>query len=155
VRVCSEAELITFAAELVAEIRAKRKPGRPRVVLQGPLGAGKSTLARAMLEAFGLRREAEGSPTFAIAHEYISSDGLRVIHADGYRLKSEAELEATGLLEILWDPEVVVIFEWLDLFSETSDALAGADLPTLWIRLGHFEGQPNLRELEVARTGVD
>jgi tRNA threonylcarbamoyl adenosine modification protein YjeE len=117
------------------------------------LGAGKSTLARAILERLGIRREAEGSPTFAIAHEYLSSEGWRVIHADGYRLKSEAELEATGVLELLWDPEAVVLFEWLDLFPETSESLARGDLPTIWIRLGFREGDSTRREIEIVRTG--
>lgn len=151
-RICSEAELPAFAEELVAEMRKKFPSGRPRLVLQGPLGAGKSTLARAALGALGIRREAEGSPTFAIAHEYLSSEGRRVVHADGYRLKSEAELEMTGVLEALWDPEVFVLFEWMDLFPDTTRALRESDLPTLWVRLD-FATDPSSREIEVARTG--
>jgi tRNA threonylcarbamoyl adenosine modification protein YjeE len=153
VRTCSEDELTGFAAELVAEARARRGAGRPRFVLEGPLGAGKSTLARAILEAFGIRREAEGSPTFALAHEYRSAEGWPVVHADGYRLRSEAELEATGLLEVLWDPERVVLFEWLDLFPETARALFAARLPVVRIRLRMREDDPKRREIELVRTG--
>jgi tRNA threonylcarbamoyl adenosine modification protein YjeE len=152
VRTCSEPELRAVAAELVEEIRAKTRGGRPRVILRGELGAGKSTFARAMLEAFGVRREAEGSPTFAIAHEYTSGEGLHVVHADGYRLKSEAELESTGLLETIWDPEAVVIFEWLSLFPETEAALRKSPLPTLWLHFG-FQPEPEKRSLEIVRTG--
>ena len=152
-RTCSEAELSGIAEELVTEIRSANRAAVPRLVLQGPLGAGKSTLARAMLEAFGVHREAEGSPTFAIAHEYRSSDGRRIVHADGYRLKNESELEATGLLETLWDPEFVVIFEWLDLFPDTMRALMESPLPTVWVRLGFVAENPDRREIEIARTG--
>lgn len=151
-RTYSEAELKTLAEELVAEIRACRPTGFPRLVLRGTLGAGKSTLARAMLEALGVRREAEGSPTFAIAHEYLSGEGLRVIHGDGYRLKNEAELEATGMLETLWDPEAVVLFEWLNLFPETEKALRETALPAIWVSLSLVE-DPKLREVEITRTG--
>ncbi len=59
-----------------------------------------------------------------------------MIHADGYRLKNEAELEATGLLEALWNPESIVLFEWLELFPETEGALKKAEFPSLWIELG-------------------
>ena len=151
-RTFSEAELPALASELVAEIRGKRGSPFARVALSGTLGAGKSTLARHILTAFGIRREAEGSPTFAIAHEYTSGDGVRVIHADGYRLKSEHELEATGLLESLWDPEVVVLFEWLDQFPVTELALRESPLPTLWLSLG-FATNANERTLEVMKTG--
>jgi tRNA A37 threonylcarbamoyladenosine biosynthesis protein TsaE len=101
------------------------------------MGAGKSTFAR----AFGVDRAAEGSPTFAIAHEYQSRGGERVIHADGYRLKSDAELEETGLLESLWDPEILVLFEWMDLFPETMESLRNSELPLLEIRLDFIAGE--------------
>lgn len=123
------------------------------MILEGPLGAGKSTFARAALEALGVRREAEGSPTFAIAHEYLSGEGIRVIHADGYRLKGEAELEATGLLESLWDPEAIVLFEWLDLFPETARALEGSGLPVRWIKLGFVEDDAARRTVETTKSG--
>lgn len=150
-RTYSEAEFATFAAELVDEMRKKSAKGRPRLILAGPLGAGKSTLARAVLAALGVRREAEGSPTFALAHEYVSSEGRRVVHADGYRLKSEEDLEVTGLLETLWDGEAFVLFEWLDLFPETMAALKKSDLPAIWIRLA-FASEESKREIEVERT---
>jgi tRNA A37 threonylcarbamoyladenosine biosynthesis protein TsaE len=76
------------------------------------------------------------------------------VHADGYRLKSEAELEATGLLETLWDPEAVVLFEWMDLFPETADALARSELPCLTVRLAIVRGDGGTeRRIEFERTG--
>lgn len=155
-RTYSESELATLGAEIAEEIRSARFPsGFPRVLLRGPLGTGKSTLARAVLEALGIRRPSEGSPTFAIAHEYVTRDGAAVTHADGYRLKNELELEATGLLESLWNPEVIVLFEWLELFPETEAALRSADLPALWIELGFPDPitSGTDRTIKILRTG--
>ena len=65
------------------------------VALEGGLGAGKTTLCRAILAAMGHRGEVP-SPTFTIVETY---DGLepRMVHADFYRLDSPAEAEEIGL----------------------------------------------------------
>jgi tRNA threonylcarbamoyl adenosine modification protein YjeE len=133
---------------------------RSRLILQGELGTGKSTFAREVLRALGIRQKAEGSPTFAIAHEYLSEEGIRIVHADGYRLKSEAELEATGLLETLWDGDSVVLFEWLDLFPETERALRKSEMSTIWVRLSFppktdsNRDSGDLRQIKITRSGT-
>lgn len=130
----------------------REKAALPRIALIGPMGAGKSTTARRLLDALAISREAEGSPTFAIAHEYRTSKGLRVLHADGYRLRSETELEATGLLEPLWEPSVLCLFEWMDSFPGVRAALARSDLPYWEITLGFdAEGDPDRREVRILR----
>ena len=116
------------------------------------MGAGKSTFARALLEELGVDRAAEGSPTFAIAHEYRAMNGARAIHADGYRLKSEQELEDTGLLEPLWDKETLMIFEWIDLFPQTYEALRKSDLPLIEVRISFDSDEAN-RRIEMIRMG--
>src|SRR4051812_16090482 len=91
---CSEAQCNRIAAELAAEIR----PG-DRVLLEGPMGAGKTTFSRALLAGLGVEQPPEGSPTFAIAHEYRTSrpGGVgQVVHIDFYRLRSESEIEEAG-----------------------------------------------------------
>jgi tRNA threonylcarbamoyladenosine biosynthesis protein TsaE len=150
-RTCSERELREAAAELAraAESTFRKKGVYPRVILEGPMGAGKSTFARAMLDALGVDRASEGSPTFAIAHEYRMPDGSAVVHADGYRLRSDAELEATGLIEILWDPSRLVLFEWMDLFPETKSAIEKGDLPHVVVSLAFSESGAGLRELRI------
>jgi tRNA threonylcarbamoyl adenosine modification protein YjeE len=93
-----------------------------RVFLEGELGAGKTTFARAMLEALGIDQPAEGSPTFPIAHEYQSPRG-EVIHVDFYRLKREAELEEAGITAYFWEREAIVLSEWISLFPSFRDAV--------------------------------
>ena len=84
---------------------------RPAVVaLQGELGAGKTTLARAMCAALGVR-EPVTSPTFALVHRY-SANGTRVYHVDAYRLKAVDEARDLGFDEMLSDPQAVILVEW-------------------------------------------
>ncbi len=71
--------------------------------------------------------ESQGSPTFALQWSYRSKSEARVPsfeHLDLYRLKSEEELEAAGLLDLLWDPKTVVAVEWLSLFPEIETLLS-------------------------------
>ncbi|MGV3709975.1 MAG: tRNA (adenosine(37)-N6)-threonylcarbamoyltransferase complex ATPase subunit type 1 TsaE [Gemmatimonas sp.] len=85
---------------------------RPCIItLTGDLGTGKTTLARALCAGFGVRDlSAVTSPTFAILQEY-DADGFVVVHADLYRLKSDAELDALGWDEIV-DGAAALIVEW-------------------------------------------
>ena len=67
------------------------------VALSGGLGAGKTTLARAIIAALGHRGEVP-SPTFAIIQTYDPPDvALPLVHADFYRLEDPAEAEELGL----------------------------------------------------------
>jgi tRNA threonylcarbamoyl adenosine modification protein YjeE len=96
---------------LALELAPLLQPG-DRVLLEGPLGAGKTTLAKALLKALGVSQPPEGSPTFAIAHEYQSSRG-DIIHIDFYRLKSEEEIDEAGIPSYFWERKGIVICEWL------------------------------------------
>ena len=82
------------------------------VALTGDLGAGKTTLARAILAALGHVGEVP-SPSFAILEPY-SSPPLRlpVVHADFYRLADPAELAELGLDE--WREGGILLAEWPD-----------------------------------------
>jgi tRNA threonylcarbamoyladenosine biosynthesis protein TsaE len=112
-RACSEEELPSLAAEIVARL------GRSTwIFLEGDLGAGKSTLAQYLLRELGHARGGEGSPTFPLAHEYRLPSGLRVAHLDLYRLRSEAELEMTGLFEHFSGEPGLVLVEWASRFPE-------------------------------------
>src|SRR3954471_23594503 len=102
---CSEDDSRALARALARELKAG-----DRVFLEGPLGAGKTTFARALLEGIGVTQPPEGSPTFAIAHEYRVSEGVSrgpVIHIDLYRLKSEGELEAAGIAAYFWERDAI------------------------------------------------
>ena len=78
------------------------------VTLEGPLGIGKTTFVRGLLEALGHRGEVP-SPSFAIVQPYEELDPP-VWHADLYRIDDPAELDELGLESILENG--VVLVEW-------------------------------------------
>lgn len=81
--------------------------------LDGPLGAGKTFLVRALLRSLGVPHErAIASPTFGLIHEYQLDSGLVVLHADLYRLAGRAgEAEQLGLRERRIEGAMVLV-EW-------------------------------------------
>lgn len=100
------------------------------VALTGPLGAGKSVLARAMVYGAGVPGSVRvASPTFTIVQEYAGR--LPVHHADLYRLAHASELDEIGLFERALDAALVV--EWADRFPSQVPADA------LWIELAHLD----------------
>lgn len=93
------------------------------IALEGGLGAGKTTLARGILEGLGLEEEAP-SPSFAIVQPYdIPEVRLPVAHVDLYRLDSPKEAEELALDDYLMDSLLIV--EWPDRLGEDAwpDAL--------------------------------
>ena len=77
------------------------------IALEGGLGAGKTTLARGLLEGLGLEGEAP-SPSFAIVQPYDIPDvRLPVAHVDLYRLDGADEAAALALDEYLLDSLLV------------------------------------------------
>lgn len=89
------------------------------------MGAGKSTFARFLIEALGADRPSEGSPTFALAHEYRSPRG-EIIHLDLYRLRAESEIDDAGIPDYFWSRPALVICEWLSLWPEFESRVVGA-----------------------------
>ncbi|WP_447932061.1 tRNA (adenosine(37)-N6)-threonylcarbamoyltransferase complex ATPase subunit type 1 TsaE [Sphingopyxis fribergensis] len=114
------------------------------VLLSGGLGAGKTTLARAMLKARGLAGEAP-SPTFAIVQPYAPPEvDLPIAHVDLYRIEDSDEMIELGLDDYLYDGALLI--EWperlggegwpgallLTISGEGDARVLTADVPAAW-----------------------
>jgi tRNA threonylcarbamoyl adenosine modification protein YjeE len=78
--------------------------------LQGPLGSGKTSFARAFIRAYGGSAEEVPSPTFTLVEIYAFAGRPSVWHFDLYRLESSEEAWELGLEEA-WS-EGVSLIEW-------------------------------------------
>ena len=86
------------------------------ILLQGELGAGKSTLARSMIRALGHQGNVP-SPTYTLVEPYRLND-LTVYHVDLYRIVDPSELEFLGWSDLR---DGLLLIEW----PERVDGLAG------------------------------
>ena len=80
------------------------------VHLRGDLGAGKSSLARALLRALGVTSSIK-SPTYSLVERYDLPGGREAVHLDLYRIGDPGELEYLGL-DDLAGREVLWLVEW-------------------------------------------
>ena len=130
-----------------ASIAQKLRPGDV-VHLCGELGAGKTTLARALAAAIGHDHRSVASPTFAIANHYQTPGAPDILHIDAYRLSPndhlEALLEEAGQNRHIDPPSSqspIVLIEWPERLGEHAPA------PHLVIELAH--AGPGARTLAV------
>ena len=94
-----------------------------KISLTGTLGAGKTTMARGILEGLGYNGEVP-SPTFAIVQPYEPPETrIPVAHVDLYRIEDPEEIPELGLDEMLIDGAMIV--EWPDRLPDSfwDDAL--------------------------------
>jgi len=130
----SEAETIELGRRIAGDL-----PRKAVVLLIGNLGAGKTTLAKGIVEGLGAGVGDEvASPTFTLIHEY---GGGRVYHIDLYRLEEEREVLTLGLDE-LFEREAVVLIEWGERFPRL--------LPEDRIEIRLEAGEDDTREIEIA-----
>ena len=97
-------------AALAGRIAALARPG-DLIALEGDLGAGKTSFARAFINALQDAPEEVPSPTFTLVQQYETRAGT-VLHADLYRIADRSETDALGLIDALGD--AILLVEWPD-----------------------------------------
>ena len=105
-------------ARLGARLASRVRPGDV-ITLSGPLGVGKTALARGFLAALGHEDEVP-SPSFSIVQPYEDLDPP-VWHVDLYRIEDPSELEELGLDAAA---HAVLLVEWPERAGAWPDALA-------------------------------
>jgi len=103
------------------------------ILLNGPLGAGKTVMVKGIATALGLDQEDVTSPSFTLVNPHQGR--LLLYHIDLYRLDAGASAaHAVDLDDILSDEKAVVIIEWAE-------------------RLGHYPLPDNVWEISIAGDG--
>jgi tRNA threonylcarbamoyl adenosine modification protein YjeE len=147
----TESALEAWGAEVGAAAVGKR--ALPLVLaLRGPLGAGKSVLARAVARGAGVTAPMP-SPTYNLVFSYEGRTGTRVHHLDLYRLDDPADVWELGWEELGLGDEVVLI-EW----PERAEALLPADRWDVFLEFERSNGVPDsgsgVRNLRLLRHGA-
>lgn len=87
------------------------------IALRGDLGSGKTTFVQGLAQGLGVTQRII-SPTFIIMRTYnvIKSSSHQAIksfyHVDLYRIETGSDVEGLGLLELMHDPQNVIVIEW-------------------------------------------
>lgn len=83
------------------------------VLLNGDLGAGKTTFIQGLAHGLGITSRIV-SPTFIIMRNYETNDGMQLYHVDLYRLEGDVakELENLGLKEAMDAKKDIIVVEW-------------------------------------------
>ncbi|MCL4802632.1 MAG: tRNA (adenosine(37)-N6)-threonylcarbamoyltransferase complex ATPase subunit type 1 TsaE, partial [Burkholderiales bacterium] len=129
---------------LAIDLASVLKPG-DTVTLSGDLGAGKSTLARALIRhVAGDERLEVPSPSFTLVQSYALR--IPIVHADLFRVSDPGELAELGLDRA--DERAIVLIEW----PERAEDLMPADRIDIALRLLPQQGQ-NQRAVEITGHG--
>jgi tRNA threonylcarbamoyladenosine biosynthesis protein TsaE len=130
------AALPTAAAALAAAIA---ESGHSVVAFEGEMGAGKTTLIRALGAVLGVADDVS-SPTFALVNEYRDGRGRPVYHFDFYRVDSEEEAARLGAAEY-FDSGYLCLVEW--------PARVAGLLPAAYLQVNLTVTGPETRELSI------
>lgn len=115
------------------------------ILLNGPLGAGKTVLVKGIAHALGLDEEDVTSPSFTLVNPHQGR--LLIYHIDLYRLDEGAPAaHAVDLDEILTDESAVVIIEW-------GERLGRYPLPASVWRVGISGDGEEPRKISISDSG--
>lgn len=84
------------------------------VLLDGDLGAGKTTFTKELAAIIGIDKTKVNSPTFTLKKEYRADHSIfrKLIHIDAYRFNTPAEAKVLKLEDDLEEPDTIIAIEW-------------------------------------------
>lgn len=129
-------QLPSIAKQIIEENQTQRI-----FLLEGAMGAGKTTFTKAICEYFQVI-ENVCSPTFAIINEYYSPKVGKIFHFDFYRLNKEEEAFDIGIEEYLYSGDYCFL-EWSQKISNL--------LPQHYIKITITEKEDQQREIKIER----
>ena len=112
------------------------------ILLDGDLGAGKTTFTQSLAKALGIE-EVVNSPTFSIVNEYEFNKGV-LYHFDLYRIEEAEELFDIGFEEYFLK-EGIIIIEWAEKFIN--------EIPQPWLKIYITKEDENSRIFQITGIG--
>jgi tRNA threonylcarbamoyladenosine biosynthesis protein TsaE len=100
------ADLLQWCGEWASDLAS-----RQIILLEGPMGVGKTQLVRSLLQYDHF--DESQSPTFTVINRYQTSRGS-VAHVDLYRVKDEEDLESTGFWDLFAQEKGLILIEWAE-----------------------------------------
>lgn len=107
------------------------------ILLSGPVGAGKTHFARALIQSLLISPEDVPSPTFTLVQTYDTQAGP-IWHADLYRIATDTEIDELGLIDAF--DEAICLIEWPDRLGalEPAEAMTLDIVPNGDARTAHL-----------------
>ncbi len=108
-------EDVEILAHKVVHILSGVESGRAKVILlDGDLGAGKTTFTKELASVIGIDKNSVNSPTFTLKKEYAAAHSVfrKLIHIDAYRFTVPSEAKVLKLEDDLDMPNTIIAIEW-------------------------------------------
>lgn len=133
----NEAETLNLAYQLARIIDSN-----DIILLNGPLGAGKSVMARGIIQTLNnTPNEDVPSPTFTLVQQYETTKGL-LWHYDLYRIEQAEEIYETGWEDIIHQD--IIIIEWAEKLEHL--------MPQQYIQINIIPEKNNQRSITIKRV---